>query len=71
MHKRVSFFMIFMAICLLLYLPSIQKPAKCNLSEENTRHLLISFLWIVKNVDRNVLKQWWSELSCELQVLFT
>merc|ERR1719300_153733 len=41
------------------------KPTKCNLSEENTRHLLFCFIWVVKNVDKTVLKQWWSELSDE------
>merc|ERR1719206_496775 len=41
------------------------KPAKCSLSQENTRHLLATFLWVVKNVDNNVLKQWWSELPSE------
>ena len=26
------------------------------------RHLLICFLWVLKNVDKPILKQWWIEL---------
>ena len=30
--------------------------------ETTTRHLLICFLWVLKNVDKAILKQWWIEL---------
>ena len=30
--------------------------------EATTRHLLICFLWVLKNVDKSILKQWWIEL---------
>ncbi len=33
------------------------------LREETTRHLLICFLWVIKNVERSVLRTWWTELS--------
>lgn len=32
------------------------------LKENTTRNLLICFLWVLKNVDRSILKQWWIEL---------
>ncbi len=32
------------------------------LREQTTRHLLICFLWVLKNVDKSLLKQWWIEL---------
>ncbi|XP_023320823.1 dedicator of cytokinesis protein 7, partial [Eurytemora carolleeae] len=44
---------------------SQQKPAKCNLAEDTSRHLLACFLWVVKNVEPGVLRQWWSELPGE------
>ncbi|CAB4062764.1 DOCK6_7_8 [Lepeophtheirus salmonis] len=38
--------------------------------KETTRHLLICFLWVIKNIEGNTLKQWWSELSSpKLQIL--
>ncbi|PSN35267.1 Dedicator of cytokinesis protein 7 [Blattella germanica] len=41
------------------------KNRKYGLSSETTRNLLICFLWVIKNVDKNVLKQWWTELPCQ------
>jgi hypothetical protein len=38
---------------------------KYGLSSETTRNLLICFLWIIKNVDKSVLKQWWTELPSQ------
>merc|ERR1719474_2374880 len=42
-----------------------QKPAKCHLSQETSRHLLVCFVWVVKNVEAEVLRQWWTELQGE------
>lgn len=39
------------------------KPRKCNLNAEATRNLLICFMWVIKNVDQSVLRQWWSEMD--------
>ncbi|XP_065315700.1 dedicator of cytokinesis protein 6-like [Gordionus sp. m RMFG-2023] len=36
---------------------------KIALNEESTKHMLICFLWILKNVDKSLLKNWWSELT--------
>ena len=32
------------------------------LSAESTRNLLLCFLWVVKNMDQRVLRQWWADL---------
>ncbi|XP_021924154.1 dedicator of cytokinesis protein 6 isoform X3 [Zootermopsis nevadensis] len=44
---------------------SFHQNRKYVLSSETTRNLLICFLWIVKNVDKNMLKQWWTELPAQ------
>ena len=33
------------------------------LSGEATRNLLICNLWVLKNVDKRILKQWWTDMS--------
>ena len=38
---------------------------KSTLSAENTRNLLVCFLWVVKNMDVRVLTSWWQELSSQ------
>ncbi|XP_066997234.1 dedicator of cytokinesis protein 7 [Anabrus simplex] len=48
---------------------------KSGLSNDTTRNLLICFLWVIKNVDKNILKQWWMELPSQrlhqlLEVLY-
>jgi hypothetical protein len=43
--------------------PSSQKQAKCNLSQDSSKDLLACFMWVVKNVEPGVLKQWWVELT--------
>ncbi|XP_016979393.1 dedicator of cytokinesis protein 7 isoform X2 [Drosophila rhopaloa] len=35
-----------------------QVKNKSPLSSENTRHLLVCFLWVLKNLERNVLYRW-------------
>ena len=40
--------------------PNVRGPI--ILKETTTRHLLICFLWVLKNVDKSILKQWWIEL---------
>ncbi|XP_063219662.1 dedicator of cytokinesis protein 7 [Bacillus rossius redtenbacheri] len=40
-----------------------QQNRKYGLSSETTRNLLICFLWVLKNVGKSILKQWWMELS--------
>ena len=32
------------------------------MGEATTRHLLLCFLWVLKNVDKSILKMWWIEL---------
>ena len=32
-------------------------------SEENSRDLLICFLWILKNIDSSVLRHWWIHMN--------
>lgn len=39
------------------------QPRKCNLNAEATRNLLICFMWVIKNIDQSVLRQWWSDLD--------
>ncbi|XP_054707332.1 dedicator of cytokinesis protein 7-like [Uloborus diversus] len=34
-----------------------------QLKEDQTRHLLTCVLWVLKNVDKKVLRNWWSELK--------
>ena len=41
-------------------LPNVKGPI--IFKEATTRHLLICFLWVLKNVDKPILKQWWIEL---------
>lgn len=36
---------------------------KSPLTTECTRNLLICFLWVIKNADESVVRQWWSELN--------
>lgn len=45
-----------------------QEPAEAPTMEHllgpvSTRNLLISFLWVLKNVDNELLQSWWSQLS--------
>ncbi|CAG2054091.1 unnamed protein product, partial [Timema podura] len=42
-----------------------QQNHKHDLSSETTRNLLICFLWVIKNVDKNVVKQWWMDLPTQ------
>ncbi|XP_048256489.1 dedicator of cytokinesis protein 7-like isoform X1 [Haliotis rufescens] len=38
------------------------KVRKCPLNMETTRNLLICFLWVLKNAEHSLLKQWWGDL---------
>lgn len=38
------------------------QPRKNSLSADTTRHLLVCFLWVLKNMNKTLLKQWWAEL---------
>ncbi|KAE8748545.1 hypothetical protein FOCC_FOCC004721 [Frankliniella occidentalis] len=38
------------------------QPRKTSLSADTTRHLLGCFLWVLKNMNKTLLKQWWTEL---------
>ena len=40
-----------------------------SLNQETTRHLMTSFLWVVKNMDQSILRSWWSEYSNRLDSL--
>ncbi|BFF96110.1 dedicator of cytokinesis protein 6 [Drosophila madeirensis] len=40
------------------YYMSEQVKNKSPLSSENTRHLLVCFLWVLKNLERNILYRW-------------
>nr|CAD7401940.1 unnamed protein product [Timema cristinae] len=42
-----------------------QQNHKHELSSETTRNLLICFLWVIKNVDKNVVKQWWMDMPTQ------
>uniref|UniRef100_A0A1B6EVF4 Dedicator of cytokinesis protein 7 n=1 Tax=Cuerna arida TaxID=1464854 RepID=A0A1B6EVF4_9HEMI len=42
-----------------------QQTRRAGLSNETTRNLLICFLWIVKNMDKEVLRQWWLDLPVQ------
>ncbi|XP_060603802.1 dedicator of cytokinesis protein 7-like isoform X2 [Ruditapes philippinarum] len=51
------------------------KIRKCQLNAEDTRNLLICFTWVLKNVDKSVLRQWWSDmkidrLNCILEIIY-
>ena len=39
-----------------------QSKGPIVLKEHTTRNLLLCFLWVLKNVEKSVLKQWWTEL---------
>lgn len=48
---------------------------KCQLNAEDTRNLLICFTWVLKNVDKSVLRQWWTDmpinrLDCILEIIY-
>ena len=43
-------------------LDSFQTKGPIVLKEQTTRNLLLCFLWVLKNVEKSVLKQWWTEL---------
>ena len=48
---------------------------KCQLNAEDTRNLLMCFTWVLKNVDKSVLKQWWTDmpinrLNCILEIIY-
>ena len=44
--------------------PSAPKQnRKCSLSQDTTRNLLVCLVWVLKNVDVKMLKQWWLDLS--------
>lgn len=38
------------------------QPRKSSLTADTTRHLLVCFLWVLKNMNKTLLKQWWAEL---------
>ncbi|XP_075219096.1 dedicator of cytokinesis [Lycorma delicatula] len=42
-----------------------QQARKTGLSAETTRNLLICFLWVIKNMDKEVLRQWWLDLPSQ------
>nr|CAD7428672.1 unnamed protein product [Timema monikensis] len=42
-----------------------QQNHKHELSSETTRNLLICLLWVIKNVDKNVVKQWWMDMPTQ------
>ncbi|RZF36641.1 hypothetical protein LSTR_LSTR012320 [Laodelphax striatellus] len=42
-----------------------QQSRKTGLNGETTRNLLICFLWVIKNMDKEVLRQWWIDLPLQ------
>ncbi|XP_052274365.1 dedicator of cytokinesis protein 7-like isoform X2 [Dreissena polymorpha] len=51
------------------------KIRKCQLNAEDTRNLLICFLWVLKNVDKSLLRHWWADipinrLNCILEIVY-
>ncbi|XP_053393820.1 dedicator of cytokinesis protein 7-like isoform X3 [Mercenaria mercenaria] len=51
------------------------KIRKCQLNAEDSRNLLICFIWVLKNVDKSVLRQWWTDmpinrLNCILEIIY-
>ena len=48
----------------------LQSKGPIILKEETTRHFLACVIWVLKNIDKTLLKQWWSELgSARLQIM--
>lgn len=48
---------------------------KCQLNAEDTRNLLMCFTWVLKNVDKTVLRHWWTDmpinrLNCILEIIY-
>ena len=48
---------------------------KCQLNAEDTRNLLMCFTWVLKNVDKSVLRHWWTDmpinrLNCILEIIY-
>ncbi|KAL3867584.1 hypothetical protein ACJMK2_040468 [Sinanodonta woodiana] len=51
------------------------KSRKSQLCAEDTRNLLICFVWVLKNADKAVLRHWWSDmqinrLSCIMEIIY-
>ncbi|XP_052775389.1 dedicator of cytokinesis protein 7-like isoform X2 [Mya arenaria] len=51
------------------------KIRKCQLNAEDSRNLLICFTWVLKNVDKSVLRTWWTDmpinrLNCILEIIY-
>jgi hypothetical protein len=38
----------------------LQKSQQPSLTPESTRKLLLCFLWVIKNEESGVLKEWWA-----------
>ncbi len=62
-------------MCFYSHIAILFQSRKYMLNQEATRHLLICFVWVIKNVDQCVLKQWWSEMPIDrlnqlLEVLY-
>ena len=54
---------------------SLFQIRKCQLNAEDTRNLLMCFTWVLKNVDKSVLRQWWTDmpinrLNCILEIIY-
>lgn len=43
----------------------VLQTRRSGLSNETTRNLLICFLWVVKNMEKDVLRQWWLDLPVQ------
>ncbi len=41
----------------------LQARGPIILKEETTRNLLTCVIWVLKNVEKSVLKMWWSDIS--------
>ena len=75
---NVSFFNLWASRLLNLHNKSLLtylQIRKCQLNAEDTRNLLVCFVWVLKNVDKALLKQWWTDipinrLNCILEIIY-
>ena len=56
--------------CQVLTNSLLQSKGPIILKEETTRNFLACVLWVLKNIDKTLLKLWWTELgSARLQTM--
>uniref|UniRef100_A0A4W6CA09 Dedicator of cytokinesis 8 n=1 Tax=Lates calcarifer TaxID=8187 RepID=A0A4W6CA09_LATCA len=55
---RTTSYHIILHICLSLFSPSQHGKSIATLAADTSRHLLVCFLWVMKNADRSLIQRW-------------